>query len=114
MSIIRPLKGGGQVFWCPGCKDTHAVNSHPAALKWTYNQNPDRPTFRPSILVTYKHLGKPGEGQDERCHSVITDGIIDFLPDCTHELAGKAVPLPDWPYAPGTYGGIQETAGPAS
>jgi hypothetical protein len=33
-----------------------------------------------------------------RCHSYVTAGMIDFLPDTTaHELRGKH-PLPDWPY----------------
>lgn len=33
-------------------------------------------------------------------------GNIEFLADCTHALAGKTVPLPDWPYAEGEYGGV--------
>ena len=33
---------------------------------------------------------------DAICHSFITDGSIEFLPDCTHELAGKTVPLEDF------------------
>lgn len=28
------------------------------------------------------------------CHSFITDGSIEYLSDCTHELAGETVPLP--------------------
>ncbi|MGC4033677.1 MAG: hypothetical protein QM754_18485 [Tepidisphaeraceae bacterium] len=28
-----------------------------------------------------------------RCHSFVRDGQIEFLGDCTHELAGKTVPL---------------------
>lgn len=30
------------------------------------------------------------------CHSVVTDGKIAFCSDCTHEMAGKTVDLPDW------------------
>lgn len=32
---------------------------------------------------------------------------IDFCGDSPHALSGKVVELPDWPYAPGTYGGIE-------
>jgi hypothetical protein len=30
------------------------------------------------------------------CHSSITEGRIQYLGDCTHGLAGKAVDLPSW------------------
>jgi hypothetical protein len=46
----------------------------------------DRPTVSPSILAT---------GQ-RRCHSFVRDGMIEFLADSEHELAGKTVELPDF------------------
>jgi hypothetical protein len=67
----------------------------------------DSPTFTPSILVTgVAQLTKDehaaymrGEGlppaRPLRCHSFVTDGRIQFLGDCTHELAGQTVDLPD-------------------
>jgi len=106
MSVVRNLSGGGIAFWCPGCEDTHQVNSQPERSRWAYNGNPAKPTFSPSILVTYQDLS--GDGQHERCHSFVTDGRIQFLSDCTHKLVGQTVDLPQWPYAPGTYGGIEE------
>lgn len=125
MSIIRNLSGGGLIFFCPGCKSTHQINSSRTGPIWTYNGNPDRPTFSPSVLYRSGHYvpgyeGKPcwctfgqrfGRKPPEFarcgvCHSYIREGQIQFLGDCTHELAGKTVQLPDWPYAPGTYGGI--------
>ena len=30
------------------------------------------------------------------CHSFVVNGQIQFLPDCTHALAGQTVPIPDW------------------
>jgi hypothetical protein len=37
-----------------------------------------------------------GEAQTKHCcHSIITDGKIQFCGDCTHALAGKIVDLPD-------------------
>lgn len=98
------------MFWCPGCKSSHAINSHPNGPKWEWNGDIARPTFKPSILVTLRWSEvEPGE-KDEICHSFVTAGQIQFLGDCTHELAGQTVPLPKWPYAPGTYGGLDEGA----
>jgi hypothetical protein len=29
------------------------------------------------------------------CHSFVTDGIVEFLTDCTHDSAGKILDLLD-------------------
>lgn len=53
------------------------------------------PTFRPSVLV---NGGRPNKTMPT-CHSFVTDGMIKFLNDCTHDLAGQTVALgelPDW------------------
>jgi len=42
------------------------------------------------------------------CHYFITDGKIEFCGDSPHKLAGQIVDLPDWPYSPGAYGGIED------
>lgn len=128
MRKIRNITGGGVIFFCPGCEGVHAINSSQTGLKWTYNGNPDSPTFSPSIDYKSGHYVPGEDGKDcwctfeERfpkykgrkhpvcyhCHSFVTDGRIQFLGDCTHALAGQTVPIPEWPYAPGTYGGIDE------
>lgn len=95
------------LFWCPGCKECHGVwvtkqNSNTA--RWTFNNNMDRPTFAPSLLITgvrpitdQEHATLMAGGKINRkdyiCHSFVTDGNIQFLSDCTHELAGKTVPM---------------------
>jgi hypothetical protein len=101
MSILRPFQGQrgreGFRFWCPGCKTSHSVNVNPAAGRpcWGFNGNVDRPTFTPSVLVT---MSDPdGELPDERCHSFVRDGRIQFLGDCTHALSGQTVDLPPFP-----------------
>lgn len=105
--VLRIIEGGHLGFWCPGCNEMHVVSSG-----WSFNGNYDRPTFTPSVLVTNGHYStkhKPGEScwctynaehpeaptsfTCERCHSFVTDGQIQFLSDCTHELAGKTVSL---------------------
>lgn len=108
-------QGGVQLrFWCPGCEMAHGVGigSGPAP-RWTYNGNPEKPTFAPSILVRYDHwtppATDPGIAEKIRsgaikqtqvhdvCHSFVRDGRIQFLGDCTHKLAGQTVDLPDFP-----------------
>lgn len=98
-TVVRYL-----MFWCPGCDEPHGPKIEgPGA--WTWNQDRDRPTLDPSILVT-DHAGA-------RCHSFVRDGQIQFLDDCTHARAGQTVAIPAWPYAEGTYGGVDaEPAAP--
>jgi hypothetical protein len=116
---LRAVDGGGVDFWCPGCKGSHRVwiaGDH--GCVWGYNGNPERPTFTPSLLMRGGHYipGHQGpscwctynaqriaEGKKPAfatcfvCHSFVTDGRIQFLGDCTHDLAGQTVDLPDWP-----------------
>ncbi len=101
------------LFECPGCECLHVVHiagtGHPL---WAFNENIDRPTVSPSVLVQWDQWEPPASTPDmqaklERgefaqrrvrkvCHSFITDGCIQFLDDCTHELAGKTVELPEF------------------
>lgn len=110
---LRSVEGDGLSFRCPGCKTGHVVwvgEGH--APRWGYNCNPDKPTFTPSLLlsshrwtpeVTTENLDQWKRQPWEQvkvpfvCHSFITDGRIQFLGDCTHELAGQTVDLPEWP-----------------
>jgi uncharacterized protein DUF6527 len=101
--VLRIIEGGQLGFWCPGCECMHAVDSG-----WTFDGNYDKPTFSPSILVTYRHpkghtnenpapFGYQGEYVEDRCHSFVKAGQIEFLGDCTHALVGKTVPLEPMP-----------------
>jgi len=62
---------------------------------WEFNGDYDKPTFSPSILMTTWESINETEKRDVRCHSFVTDGKIQFLSDCTHELAGQTVELPE-------------------
>jgi hypothetical protein len=83
----------GVAFWCPGCDEPHLIPTKGAVLSatnvnWGWNGSLEAPTFTPSIFYT-----DPGS----RCHSLVTDGRIQFLGDSDHHLAGQTVELPDWP-----------------
>lgn len=85
-------------FRCPGCASTHYIQ-HGAedGANWSWNGNLEKPTFTPSVLVTYpgKDAGQDG-APPAVCHSFVTDGRIQYLGDCTHVLAGQTVDLPPW------------------
>lgn len=73
-------------FWCPGCDMIHSINDG-----WDFNNDFDNPTLSPSILAHgYSYKTKA----DFVCHSFIKNGMIRFLNDCTHQLAGQTVELP--------------------
>ena len=78
------------LFWCPGCDMAHEVHYGNDDPRWSWNYDLDRPTFSPSIVITFGD--SPG-----RCHSFVTLGQIQYLNDCTHHLAGRAVDLPRFP-----------------
>ncbi|WP_437178628.1 DUF6527 family protein [Labrys neptuniae] len=71
--------------------------------RWGFNGNHEKPTFTPSIRVSWNEPSDIPEEFDDTskdrqlvCHSFVTDGQIQFLGDCTHSLAGQTVPLPDF------------------
>lgn len=70
----------GWIIWCPGCKEHHRLDQC-----WIFNGNLERPTFSPSLLINHP--------DGRRCHSFVTNGRIEFLADCTHELKGQVVEL---------------------
>jgi hypothetical protein len=116
--VLRKAEGGMLLFWCPGCNQAHGitVNGQGRPL-WTWNGDADNPTFAPSVLVrtghyashfkdgvdscwcTYnsEHPDEPAGFSCKICHSFVRKGQIEFLSDCTHALAGRTVPLPEFP-----------------
>lgn len=117
---LRNAAGGKVTYFCQGCDMPHQVRvrqEEPGPV-WGWDGNVDAPTFTPSVLVTYDHMSEAGRerGQafraqhgrdptreelpyDEHhvCHTFIRAGMVQFLSDCTHGLAGQTLPLPDLP-----------------
>jgi hypothetical protein len=100
MIVAKRTTDGKARFHCPACREGHAVPiDGPRA--WGFNGSFERPTFTPSILVSWSEPSDvEGEFDDlskdkkHVCHSFVTDGVIQYLGDCTHPLAGQSVPLP--------------------
>lgn len=57
---------------------------------WTWNGDTEKPTLRPSVRTESHNVNNPW-----LCHSWISDGQVQFLDDCTHELRNQTVPLGD-------------------
>lgn len=103
--VLRQPAPGCLSFWCPGCRDAHQIQIGTGpGPRWGWNGNTERPTFTPSVLVTWSMPSdNPAEFDDTSkdvkkvCHSFVTDGQIQFLGDCTHALAGQTVPLAEFP-----------------
>ena len=116
MAKVRVI-GDRVRFMCPGCETTHEIAVRTDGSGWGFNGDVSRPTFTPSVLVRSGHYA-PHAKKDGHCwctfnakqeangnppalfvcticHSFVTDGRIQFLGDCTHELAGKTVELPE-------------------
>ena len=84
----------GVWFTCPGCNSYHkvVVDNKGQGPQWGWNGSLDSPTFTPSILVSWTYGPEKIKNQ---CHSFVTDGKIRFLNDCTHNLKGQIVDLPE-------------------
>lgn len=95
--------------WCPACRETevargyqsdgdvagaHMVPFGGGGAPWEFNGDLERPTLSPSLKLTYNF----GEGKTPYvCHSFVADGMIQYLADCTHTMAGQTVALLDVP-----------------
>lgn len=83
------------LHWCPACEVAHAfaitIPFHNGA-KWSWNNDPLLPTFSPSMNISIGPY--PPDGKIDRCHYILTDGMISFCEDSTHKLSGKKVHLP--------------------
>lgn len=102
--VLEGINTDGTKYYlieCPACGHGHMFDS-----RWTFNGDFDKPTFRASMLSKFRHpkgysndnpapKGWVGEYVYEVCHSFVTDGMIQFLGDCTHAMAGKTVELPN-------------------
>lgn len=106
--VLQVFEDGQYGFWCPACDTVHTLNT----AIWTFNGDHDKPTFAPSVLITsghyvtwYKegspcwctynrdHPEHPSRFACTKCHSFVTDGVIRYLSDCTHAMAGKEIKM---------------------
>ncbi|HUV66985.1 MAG TPA: DUF6527 family protein [Sedimentisphaerales bacterium] len=100
----QPLKRDGNSYTpCPAGEATHLKLNMPGPFDfrilpvilrgprdgthcWSWNGDTEKPTLKPSIRT---------KNREHVCHTFINDGQVQFLADCTHELAGQTLPLLD-------------------
>lgn len=112
---VKLHSDGSFTYRCP-CGDVH----HITPKIWTWNGNVESPTISPSVLVRSGHYVPRQPGEPESCwctyakehpedklpfgcylcHSYVENGSVRFLNDCSHEHAGKTLPIPDWEKTP--------------
>ena len=107
---LRQDTDGGWIFFCPACLGLHYFDK-----RWTFDGNMEAPTFTPSLRMGPYWRMPPGwdyekakaEGRTKKdtitgrlpdavewqCHLNLTNGMLIFHGDCTHELSGKTVPM---------------------
>lgn len=111
MSRINPYfreqNPGHLMYHCEGCDMPHVVYvgpDKPNQPRWDFNGDYEKPTFSPSVLVHYPHWSPPATEENPnppnqvrvegRCHTFIRNGMVEFLSDCSHSLAGQTRPMP--------------------
>lgn len=90
------------LFYCVGCNDQHyfRIRTDPLYADepiWTWNGSWEAPTFSPSLICQHRVAGK----LVTKCHLFLREGVITYLSDCAHSMAGKSIPMPEWPEALG-------------
>lgn len=89
---LRRVGNGEIAYFCPGCRYAHSIGVDAAlqnGARWSWDGSVEAPTFSPSVNV--------GPGTKLQCHHFVRAGMIEFLSDCWHKLAGQTVSLPPWP-----------------
>ncbi len=116
MSIVYVHEHGTETdieWWCDGCECRHAFRvKGEGRPMWTWNGDLLKPTFAPSLLYKWdEHVPKVTSENLHHwrakpwiqtpvakvCHVFVREGMVEYLPDCTHYLAGKTVPMTGLP-----------------
>jgi hypothetical protein len=91
----------GIAHWCPACHEAHVFYVFAptsGGARWTWDGNVDAPTCAPSMRITTPRFVEEGVVIEATCcHYFLQNGRLQFLSDCTHDLRGQTVDLPDLP-----------------
>lgn len=78
-------------WFCTGCGFEHGFLMDG---RWSFDGNEDSPTFSPSLLL------KKENGWEYTCHTFVKNGMIEYLSDCGHHLAGQTIEMTEFPDLP--------------
>lgn len=88
-------------FFCPGCRHAHyfrtgtPTDPNDKRPLWTRSGTDESPTFAPSLKLSYQD--PETKKAVVACHLFLKSGQLQLLTDCSHDMAGKTVPLPEPP-----------------
>jgi hypothetical protein len=88
---LRLLRPGVLEHWCPGCGQVHAIDVHATSgngrvIGW--DGDVKAPTFGEPLLHNTEH---------GTCEYVLRSGVMYFLSNCWHPLAGQSRHLQEFP-----------------
>lgn len=91
IEVLGRIEGNATqyLFWCPGCECCHFLETKPGG--WVWNGDMVKPSASPSLLVRSQNIGV-----ETRCHFFVRGGQLQFLGDCSHDLAGETVDMVAW------------------
>lgn len=69
-------------------KDVATGLELPFDERWKFNGDYEKPTFYPSMYCDF--------GENRITHCFVKEGKIEYLNDCTHEMAGQTVDCLDY------------------
>ena len=85
----------GYSHYCPGCGHDHVYYTEKESqyhVLWTFvNGDLEKPTFKASMLVNPNN-----DPSYNRCHYFVTDGKIQYLNDCTHNMKGQTIEMKEY------------------
>ncbi len=98
MQTVIHTKSGALYYRCPGCKGEHAVPvlvNKKQANRWEWNGDLEKPTIRPSVKHTYPESFYQAHPNVKHfcCHYHITNGVLEYCGDCSHDQSGQNVPM---------------------
>lgn len=109
--VKNTVHGGSDIVQCASYEATHLQFNLPCRPKgalmvllpvqlkgtregtnnWSWNGSVNKPTLKPSVL-----LGPTIYGETVyRTHCFINDGMVKYLQDCSHDLKGQTIEMPD-------------------
>lgn len=78
---------------CKPCGHHNIPKVGKPGANWTFNGDFTNPSFTPSMNETRTLTNDDDSKTVYRCHFVLTNGVMNYCSDCTHNLAGQSIPL---------------------
>lgn len=95
--VVKDNGSGKIFFWCSGCGEAHIMQTLDSGQSANHRFNGD--FYRPTFVLESGAPYTVAHNDTKFCGFTISDGIIHYLPECTHHLRGMDVEMrerKDW------------------